>query len=62
MHQEKWVIEISDGRYTFSREVNGVVDEVYAPVCKKKAAVFASAIIQGFQPPRGLQSRDKQPG
>ncbi|KLF03342.1 hypothetical protein YA24_09000 [Klebsiella aerogenes] len=62
MQQEKWVIEISGGRYMFTRELNGVVDETYSPVSKEKAAVFASAIIHGFQPPRDLRSLDKQPG
>lgn len=62
MQQERWVIEISDGRYAFTKEINGSIDESYAPVCKAKVAVFASAIIQGFQPPRDLRSCDKQAG
>lgn len=62
MQKERWVIEITEGRYTFLKEINGSVDENYAPVCKAQAAVFAAAIIQGFQPPRDLRSCDKQPG
>lgn len=52
MKQEKWVIEVDNGGFLFSREVNGRVKENYAPVGREKATVFAVAIIQGFEPPR----------
>ncbi len=54
MTQEKWVINVDNGSFLFSREVNGCIKETYAPVNREKATVFAVAIIQGFEPPRLL--------
>lgn len=57
--QEKWVIEMKAGEFLFSREVNGIVDESYVPVNRAKAAVFAAAVIQGFEPPRVITLADR---
>lgn len=54
MRKERWVIFVDNDSFLFSREVNGRIDEAYAPVNREKAAVFAAAIIQGFEPPRLL--------
>ena len=56
---EQWVIEINNEKVFFSRKWNGKTEESYAPVDVGRAAVFAAAIIQGYQPPRGLVRLDK---
>ncbi|ELH8364631.1 hypothetical protein Q6W85_004287 [Salmonella enterica] len=54
MRKEKWVIFVDNDSFLFSREVNERTEEIYAPVNREKATMFAVAIIQGFEPPRLL--------
>lgn len=53
---EEWHIKISeDGKqFFFSRYINGIVNEQYAPVSVDKASIYCAAVIHGFQPPRNL--------
>ncbi|KFC09038.1 hypothetical protein GTGU_01230 [Trabulsiella guamensis ATCC 49490] len=51
--KERWIITRDNDHYYFVREINGVVEESYAPVSRPRATVFAAAIIQGFEPPGG---------
>jgi len=60
--EEKWEIDISGDSFTFKRVINGRVEESYAAVNTAKAAIYANAIIHGFQPPRDLRSFDKLTG
>lgn len=57
-----WQLEIKGERVRFIRWPfgvgEGVPDEVYGWVSRATAAVYAAAIIQGFQPPRGLRPCD----
>ncbi|EHQ1843219.1 hypothetical protein JYZ08_004387 [Salmonella enterica subsp. enterica serovar Saintpaul] len=54
MRKEKWVIFVDNDSFLFSREVNERTEEIYTPVNREKATMFAVAIIQGFEPPRLL--------
>ncbi|SUF50770.1 Uncharacterised protein [Salmonella enterica] len=58
-YRERWIFTIENDRYLLVREVNGVAEESYAPVNRAKAAVFAAAIIQGFEPPRLVTQADQ---
>lgn len=51
---ERWIIDIREDGFMFKREIYGRTEESYAPVSREKAAIFAAAIIQGFEPPRLL--------
>lgn len=57
--QERWIIEVKNDRFSFAREINGRIEDSYAPVNKDKAAVFAAAIIQGLEPPRLLTPAER---
>ena len=57
-YKEHWTIELSGKKVHFTRYINNKVNEAYAPVSKRKAAVCAAAIIQGFEPPRLLRDSD----
>lgn len=55
----KWEIHQCDGGgFSFTRTVDGKLDEVYLPQTTELAAVYAIAVIHGFQPPRGLIRQD----
>lgn len=41
-------------RFYFSRSINGVKQESYAPVDKALASVYAVAYMQGYEPPKRL--------
>ncbi len=56
---EEWRIRISGERYEFSRYVHERCDECYRPASAAEAAVWAAAIIQGFEPPRHLKEADR---
>lgn len=53
-----WHVEIAGGRVSFSRWANGKCLESYGAVDKARAAVYAAAIVQGFEPPRSLLHAD----
>lgn len=55
---ERWIIEINGDRYLFRREINGKPNETYAPVGQHLAAIYAIAIINGYEPPRQLKIKD----
>ncbi len=55
-----WVIEAhQDKTFGFKRYVDGLLHESHALMKRKRAAIAASAIIQGYQPPRALLRCDK---
>jgi|GEM_PF-5565253 len=61
---EQWVVKISreregDDRVHIRREVKGRIIETYAPVDADRGALYMSAIIHGYQPPRYLHRLDK---
>lgn len=49
-----WVVEVGPGGVSFVRWENGMQVEAYALAPPDKAAVFAAAVSQGFEPPRAL--------
>lgn len=51
-----------DDMVQIRRLYKGRVVESYAPLPVDKAAVYIMAIIQGYQPPRGLYHLDKPSG
>ncbi|MGC6028806.1 hypothetical protein [Enterobacter kobei] len=55
---ERWTIDINNGRFIFCREVNGKPAGSYCPVGKDLAAIYAIAILNGFEPPRHLKEID----
>lgn len=56
---ERWTIDfIDDDRFLFQRELNGKLNESYRIVERDLAAVYATAIIQGLEPPRQLREKD----
>ncbi|CDG88100.1 hypothetical protein [Xenorhabdus bovienii] len=55
-----WIIQLGAKGVLFSRVTNGRIDEDYAPVNRQKANVYASAILNEFEPPKGLQLSDMQ--
>lgn len=57
-----WQIEILPEGFRFLRLFEGKVVEVYAIVDGRQAAVYAAAIIQGYQPPRALFDQGKPIG
>lgn len=48
MQQERWVIEISDGRYAFTKEINGSIDESYAPYARRKLQCSHQRLFKVF--------------
>ncbi len=55
---EVWTISIKENLFTFMRKINGELQEAYRPVEQDLAAIYAAAIIQGFEPPRQLKEKD----
>lgn len=55
---ETWLFEVRDGETTMRRCAQGQIIETYAPVPAERAAIWAVAITQGFEPPRGLRRLD----
>lgn len=55
-------VTAGESSVTIRRLADGRVIEAYAPQPPGVAAVFLAAIIQGFQPPRGLVPLDKPAG
>ena len=58
----KWIVVVHEDRVHFKRFENGAIVESYAPVSPVKAAVYATAIVNGLQPPRDLRPCDKPTG
>lgn len=57
----EWSIQVYSDKVLFTRiKKNGAWIERYAPVSLAKAAVYATAIVNGLQPPRDLRQCDKQ--
>jgi hypothetical protein len=59
---EEWRIRIDGDRIWFQRLINGKMNESYRPASRAEAAVWASAVIQGFEPPRVLRHCDTPVG
>lgn len=53
-----WTVDVYDDRVSFRRIGNGRIEESYPPVSIPTAAVYATAIVSGLQPPRDLRSCD----
>ena len=51
-------VEIDGDRYTIRNYYNGKLNESYAQSTKEQATINMVALLNGFQPPRGLKSRD----
>lgn len=47
-----WLVKITPECVVFNRTFDGCVDVAFAPVFHDVAAVYAAAIVQGFEPPR----------
>jgi hypothetical protein len=58
----QWVIEVKENGVRFTRMHEGKPVEDYGVVPMDKAAIYAVAITQGFQPPRALLACDKPVG
>lgn len=63
----EWRLEMNPDGVRFTRYAYGRPDELYPTVPPWKAAIYAAAITQGFEPPRVLVHQDKpvqrtQPG
>ena len=57
---DRWVlVEREDGNFNLRRYVKGKLNESYPGVSRGQASVYLSAVIQGFQPPRGLLRLDR---
>lgn len=59
---ETWKIDIKEGRFWLRRFINGQLEESYYTMNSDEASISAVAIIQGYQPPRGLCRLDKLVG
>lgn len=57
-----WQVVVYDDCVSFRRVDNGRLQESYPPVPASKAAVYATAIVHGLQPPRDLRLCDKPIG
>lgn len=57
-----WVIEVLPDGVRFLRVHEGYVVEAYGLVDARKAAVYAAAIVSGYQPPRCLCDQGKPIG
>ncbi|QLH62279.1 hypothetical protein [Serratia symbiotica] len=55
----KWIVVVYEDRICFERFGDGVTLESYAPVTPAKAAVYATAIVNGLEPPGDLRPCDK---
>ncbi|WP_170975525.1 hypothetical protein [Martelella alba] len=55
---EVWTISMKENLFTFVRKINGELQEAYRPVEQDLAAIYAAAIIQGFEPPSQLKEKD----
>lgn len=55
----KWIVVVYEDRVCFERFGGGVKLEGYAPVPPAEAAVYATAIVNGLEPPKGLRQCDK---
>ncbi|MEN4911425.1 hypothetical protein [Erwinia amylovora] len=55
----KWIVVVYEDRVCFERFGDGVMLEGYAPVPPAEAAVYAAAIVNGLEPPKGLRQCDK---
>ncbi|MEI7125430.1 ClpX C4-type zinc finger protein [Pectobacterium versatile] len=55
----KWIVVVYEGQVCFERFGDGVTLESYSPVTPAKAAIYATAIVNGFQPPASLHQCDK---
>lgn len=60
----EWVmrLNVQTGALHCAKYVGGVRVEAYAPVGEGRAAIYAAAIIQGFEPPRGLVRQERPAG
>jgi phosphoribosylformylglycinamidine (FGAM) synthase-like enzyme len=58
----QWFIEVKENGVRFTRMHEGRPVEDYGVVPLEKAAIYAVAITQGFQPPRALLACDKPIG
>ncbi|ROR60841.1 UNVERIFIED_ORG: hypothetical protein EC838_0132 [Providencia alcalifaciens] len=56
---DQWLISIIGNKFEFKRTFNGKTLESYPPVERSKATLYATAIVNGLQPPRGLCPSDK---
>lgn len=54
-----WQMVVYDDCVSFRRMGNGQIEESYPPVPISKATVYATAIVNGLQPPRDLRPCDK---
>lgn len=54
-----WEMVVYDDCVSFKRVDNGRMQESYPPVPTTKAAIYATAIVSGLQPPRDLRLCDK---
>ena len=59
---DTWLIQVFPTGVHFSRLHEGRTVESYARVGLDKAAIYAAAVIQGFEPPRDLRRLDKPVG
>jgi hypothetical protein len=55
---ELWLVALRPGEVKLSRHCGGLIKEGYAPMPACEGAVAIMAVIQGFEPPRALRSRD----
>jgi len=54
----RWIIDMTDSVFVFSREINGQIDESYRAVSADRAAIDAVAIINGYEPVRRLYPQE----
>jgi hypothetical protein len=54
----EWSVTVFSDKVHFIRIKNGAKTENYAPVSISKAAVYATAIVNGLRPPRDLYQCD----
>lgn len=58
----EWRLEMHETGVRFTRYDDGALSEAYGTVPPAKAAVYAVAITQGFEPPRGLVRQETRAG
>jgi hypothetical protein len=60
----EWVMSFDPATSTLKcrKLVNGQIKEAYSPVSGGKAAMYALAVIQGFEPPRSLVHQETPAG
>lgn|GEM_PF-5064929 len=54
----EWSVQVYTDKVLFRRIKDGAMKEAYAPVSLAKAAVYATAIVNGLRPPRDLYQCD----